>query len=137
MGTQGDLNHGIGIYVGVYIHSFVRGKVSLVIDNYVIFAAWKIGEAKVPLGIRVHAVHRSTAVLQFDEDPTSWRIASEDSNLSDDPAGLLKLRMQGTGQDYTERRDEKGTNPAEHGLHCKRNGPVLRSENRPWKVSRG
>src|SRR6266404_7545292 len=81
-GAQGDQNQGIWIYVGVYIHSFVNGDVGLVIDDDIVFAAGKVEEIKVPLGIGIRASHCSTAVLQFDEDPASGSIAFENSKLS-------------------------------------------------------
>jgi hypothetical protein len=89
----------MGIYVGVYIHSFVHGKVVLVIDDYVIFAGWKVEEEKVPLGIGVHAVHGSAAVLQFDEDLVGRDIAPGDSDLPEDSAELLQLRLERTGEE--------------------------------------
>ena len=95
-------------------------------DDDVIFAPRKIEEGKVPLSIGILASHCSTAVLQFDEDPASGGIASEDSKLSDYPSECLHLRVKGRGQQQSERSEEKGTESADHGLHCKkRKGPVL------------
>jgi hypothetical protein len=73
-------------------------------------------------------------VLQFDEDLVGRDIASEDSNLSDYSAELLQLRMEGTGQDQSERNDEKLTEFADHGLHRKkRKGPFSGYESGPRK----
>ncbi len=106
-------------------------------DDYVIFATWKVEEIKVPLGIGIHASHCSTAVLQFDQDPATGSIAFENSKLSDYPAECLQLRVEGTGQEQSERSEEKRTESADHGLHCKKKkGPFSGYKNRPRKAIR-
>src|SRR6266436_6438381 len=88
-------------------------------DDHIILAAWKVEEIKVPLGIGIRASHCSTAVLQFDEDPATGSIAFENSKLSHYPAECLQLRVEGTGQEQSERSEEKRTESAGHRLHFK------------------
>src|SRR5258708_35940764 len=108
------------MYIGIYIHAFVHGIVCLVVDDYVIFAAWKVEEAKVPLGVGVHVIHRRAAVLQFDEDLVGRDIAPGDSDLSDDSAELLQLRTECAGQKQSEENEKARTKSAEHGTTANR-----------------